>query len=422
MKRFLPTLFMTCMIFTASAQDARLDVAKKFMKFYNAKQADSVYSLFSETVQKSIDLNGTRGMIDQLQSQLGAAVSVSADAAPGQERSSFLLSFEKPVTGLALIIGVKIEGIRPKALPRAGVDSVAIKSPDNISITNTYGKVYGSLMLPSAPGKCPVVLLIAGSGPTDRNMNAPQGLQTNSFLLLAESLAKNGIASVRYDKRSIGKSASTQKQSEVSLEDFIQDAEAFIVLLKGDKRFSEVIVAGHSEGAGIGLVAAINQKPKSFISISGISDNLGVTLRKQLSARLPPADLSQANEALDSLQMGKHYTKPLSPILSGSGLFSKNIQPFLISSMKYNFAAQAAKIRIPMLIINGTSDIQVDVENAKKLAAANPKAQLALIPGMNHTLKNVSASVDLQASSYTNPALPLDPQLLSVILKFIKRN
>lgn len=418
MKIIISLVFFTCFLSFAHAQDSRIRVANKFVDFYNQKQTDSIYGLFSDTLQKSIDLKTTQELINHLRSKFGDAVSVKEGKTFSKGRE-FILSFQKPLDAVALIIGQKIEGVAFRPDVSMSADSLSIKSIDNIYIKNEYGTVLGTLTVPKIDYRCPVVLLISGSGPTDRNMNSPMGLKTNSFLLLAEKLAENGIASVRYDKRGIGKSTSSEKAVKLTFDDYVKDAEAFISLLKKDKRFSKVIVIGHSEGAGIGLIASINNIPTSFVSISGVSDNIGETLRNQLSTRLPTSDFSQANEILDSLKHGKIYSKALSVILAKSGLFSENVQPFLISSMKYNFTDEMSKLKIPILIINGTEDLQVGIENAEKLGTGNSKAQIRLIPGMNHVLKNVSKSPELKSTTYSNPHIPIDPFLVNSIVNFI---
>jgi len=145
-----------------------------------------------------------------------------------------------------------------------------------IKLETPNGNLYGTLLLPQSKRKVPVVLIISGSGPTDRDGNSPllKG-PNNSLKLLAEGLASNGIASLRYDKRGVGQTgkemllaAQTAKtvprEVDLRFDAFIGDAVLWGQQLRGDKRFSTVTIAGHSEGSLIGMIAAENCPPTTL--------------------------------------------------------------------------------------------------------------------------------------------------------------
>jgi fermentation-respiration switch protein FrsA (DUF1100 family) len=88
--------------------------------------------------------------------------------------------------------------------------------------------------------------------------------------------------------------------------------------------------------------------------------------------------------------------------------------------MKYNSTVEIAKLKAPVLIVNGTTDLQVGIEDAKLLSKANPSAQLKLIPGMNHVLKDAPANRELNFNTYNSPDLPLKAELIPVLVDFIK--
>ena len=130
-----------------------------------------------------------------------------------------------------------------------------------ISLETPTGTLYGTLALPQSRSRVPAVLIIAGSGPTDRDGNSPvfKG-PNNSLKLLAEGLAAHGIASVRYDKRGIGetgkamqlaaeKTTTVLREEDLSFENFIDDAVRWGKQLRADRRFSSLTVIGHSEGS-----------------------------------------------------------------------------------------------------------------------------------------------------------------------------
>ncbi|MBK5417377.1 alpha/beta hydrolase, partial [Pseudomonas sp. TH31] len=126
-----------------------------------------------------------------------------------------------------------------------------------ITLNTGTGELFGSLLLPKSDTPVPVVLIISGSGPTDRDGNNPDGGRNDSLKRLAWVLAKHNIASVRYDKRGVAASlAATPDERNLSVEAYVADAEAWSQKLKTDPRFGQLILLGHSEGALIATLAA----------------------------------------------------------------------------------------------------------------------------------------------------------------------
>jgi pimeloyl-ACP methyl ester carboxylesterase len=289
-----------------------------------------------------------------------------------------------------------------------------------LALDTASGTVHGTLRLPASEGKAPVALLIAGSGPTDRDGNNPAFPgPNNSLKMVAEALAQAGIASVRYDKRGIGASkAAMLDEAQLRFDTYVDDAAAWVAKLKADPRFGPVVVIGHSEGALIGMLAAERSGASAYVSLAGVADGPGVILRKQLAGKLPPSLASDNERILASLEQGKLVAE-VPPALAA--FYRPSIQPYLISWMKYAPARHIAALRMPVLIVQGTTDIQVGVDQAQALKAARPDAQLLVIPGMNHVLKAVPADAPNPVASYGNPALPLHPQLMPALVGFLRR-
>jgi pimeloyl-ACP methyl ester carboxylesterase len=287
-----------------------------------------------------------------------------------------------------------------------------------IVLDTPTGKISGTVLLPEASGRLPVALIIAGSGPTDRDGNSPiLKRPNNSLKMLAQVLADAGYASVRYDKRGVGASlAAGPSEAELRFDGYVDDAAAWVRMLGADPRFSSVAVIGHSEGALIGMLAAQKSKVSAFISIAGAAQNAADILRQQLEGKLP-AQLAEENEQiLASLQRGE-TSGPVSPALNA--LYRPSVQPYLVSLFKYVPSSRIGMLDVPVLIVQGTTDIQVSVAEATALKKAKPSAVLAVIPGMNHMLKMVPADMALQLSSYSDPTLPIAPQLTSAIVDFL---
>ncbi|WP_207266512.1 alpha/beta hydrolase [Pseudomonas sp. GW101-3H06] len=286
-----------------------------------------------------------------------------------------------------------------------------------ITLDTGTGELFGSLLLPKSDKPVPVVLIISGSGPTDRDGNNPDGGRNDSLKRLAWVLAKHNIASVRYDKRGVAASlAATPDERNLTLEAYVTDAEAWGRKLKTDPRFGKLILLGHSEGALIASLAAPSVDAAAVISMSGSARPIDQVLRQQLSNRLPPPLMLRSNELLDSLKAGKTDDDVPPPL---QVIFRPSVQPYLISLFRQDPAAAFARLKMPALIIQGSNDIQVGVNDARLLKAAKPDAELALIEGMNHVLRIVPNDVKRQLASYKDPNLPLAAELGSRILGFI---
>jgi alpha-beta hydrolase superfamily lysophospholipase len=291
---------------------------------------------------------------------------------------------------------------------------------EEIILNTPTGDIHGKLMLPESNAPCPVVIIIAGSGPTDMDGNSiGTGLTNNSLLYLARELAANGIASVRYDKRGIGKSsAAGTKEEELRFDHYIDDASAWADKFAGDTRFSKVIIAGHSEGSLIGMVAAKRSKAvKGYVSISGCGSPAYEILEKQLQSQ--PAQIQKESaEICKELREGRTVAQV--PFYLAA-LYRQSVQPYLISWFAYNPALEIAKLDIPVLILQGDKDIQVGVEEAEKLHAAHPSSSLYIIKEMNHVLKHCDTMQQMaQLATYSKPELPIKPELVSHIVEFVK--
>jgi len=314
--------------------------------------------------------------------------------------------FAVRLCSLLLLIG----GIAAQAQAHAAETPITLDTPT--------GQLAGTLELPAGADKPRVALLIAGSGPTDRDGNSSMIPGRNDSLkLLAAGLADAGIATVRYDKRGIGGShAAGSAESALRFEMFVDDAAAWIARLKADPRFASVAVIGHSEGSLIGMLAARQADAAAFVSIAGIADGASTLMRKQLEGKLPPELEKESERILVSLESGA-VVDPVPPALAT--LFRPSVQPYLISWFKYVPAQRIAELTMPVLVVQGNTDIQVDVVQANRLHGARPGAKLAIIPGMNHVFKHVRAVPELQVASYGDPSLPVSPLLVKSIADFL---
>ncbi len=292
----------------------------------------------------------------------------------------------------------------------------SVPTEKEVVIESGDGHIHGSLLLPADTTKpMPLVIIIAGSGPTDRNCNQAS-MKSDAFKMLADSFAKKGIASYRYDKRGVGAS-NDYKISEVDLrfDDFVTDALACVNHFCADKKFSKIIVAGHSEGALIGILASKQSTVTGYISMCGAGRPISVVLKEQLSKQ-PDAIKNECNRIIDSLQNGK-LVKNVNPMLVS--LFRESVQPYMISWMKYDPAKEFSELKIPSLVIEGDSDVQVSVLDAETLKNANPTAQYKIVAGMNHVLKSGFKNRNENLASYSKPEVPISGEFVKTVTDFI---
>ncbi len=286
---------------------------------------------------------------------------------------------------------------------------------EEIQINSGELKLSGTLLTPKTKSK-KVVLLISGSGNTDRDGNS-LGFNikytNNSLKMLAEALAQQGIASLRYDKRGVGKSTNIATPEEtLRFDHFVQDAIRCIEYLEKD--YDQIVIAGHSQGALVGMLAAQQTKVYKFISLAGLSSSGYSTLKRQLGNQ-PKFVTEAAFPILDSLQNQKKVDSVPAFLQT---IFRPQIQGYLISFLKYDPQKEIKKLDIPILVIQGTNDLQITVEEAKTMVSANKNAILLTIEEMNHVLKKSEADLNKNLATYSDPNLPLHKELVNTILKF----
>jgi uncharacterized protein len=303
-----------------------------------------------------------------------------------------------------------------------GLSAAAIGWPASqpMRVTTPSGTLHGTLELPAGRAPFPVALIIAGSGPTDRNGNAESlGLHTDCYKLLAEALARRGIASVRYDKRGAGDDfVLALPESTLRLESYVSDAVEWGKELRRDARFSTLTVIGHSEGSLIGMLATRSIPADGFISVAGPGERASKLLLSQLNASLPARLYPTVQAIVAQLASGRTVVQ----IPQGlDSLFRPSVQPYLISWFQYDPVREIAKLAQPVLLIQGERDLQVPEENALALHRGDPAATLVLIPRMNHVLKDVGRSVQDNKHAYADPSQPIDTTLVRHVGTFILR-
>lgn len=276
----------------------------------------------------------------------------------------------------------------------------------------------GTLALPEGAGPWPAVVIIAGSGPTDRDGNSMMGIAPNTYALLARGLAAEGIASLRYDKRVLPSSRGSFDYASVTMDDFAADAAAAARALAAREDVGPVFFLGHSEGGTLAMIAAREGAPVAgLILVSAAGRDPTTIIREQLSRQLPPAMLAQ----FDSLW--PRYLAADTTITPPQGLaplFQPVNRRFLQSWQAFRPVETLAALRLPTLVLQGETDVQITLEDARALAGARPDVTLVTLPGVNHVLKLASgATAAEQMASYTDRTMPLAPGVVPAVATWI---
>ena len=276
---------------------------------------------------------------------------------------------------------------------------------------NTF--INGTLLTPNAINKPDLAIIIAGSGPTDRDGNQ-NFLKTNNLKKLAEGLTKNNIASFRYDKRIVKQIRKGKVDKDMMFDDFVTDAKSVVDYFHNKKQFNNIYIIGHSQGSLVGLLAS-KENVTGFISLAGAGQSIDEVITEQVVKTAPmfKADTERVFKVLKKGKTTKDYPQALASI------FNLEVQPFIANWMTYNPQTEIMSLTIPTLIINGTKDLQVSEAEAKLLDEASKNSTLKIIPNMNHVLVTIEGGNLENSKSYNESFRPLSDGLMSTITEFI---
>jgi uncharacterized protein len=292
-----------------------------------------------------------------------------------------------------------------------------------LTIDGPSGALQGTLAAPDGGPKAPVAIIIPGSGPTDRDGNSPLGVIAGSYRLLAEALAAKGLSTIRIDKRGMfGSSAAAADANNVRMTDLADDVRAWG--REAQKRTSAPCawLIGHSEGALVALITA--QQPEGIcglILVAGPGRKMGDILREQFKTPGNAPILEQVLAVISELEAGRHVdVSNMHPALMT--LFPPSVQGFLIDEISYDPAQLLARYPGPVLVLQGTTDLQISMQDAQRLAGARAGITLVTLEGVNHVLKVAPADRAANTATYANSALPIAPRLIEAIAAFLAQH
>ena len=283
---------------------------------------------------------------------------------------------------------------------------------EEITLYNNKIELPGTLSY--SKENTPLIIWVHGSGPVDRNGNQPaQNVKSNYIKQFRDAINTKDIAFFSFDKRTANKK-NRPFLKDTKVPDFALDAQAIINHFKNTKQFSEIILIGHSQGSLVAMLAAKNID--KYISLAGAGETINKTMIRQISKNNPTLG-EAAKQQFDTLRM-KGKIEIINPFLIS--VFAKPMQSFWYSWMLLNPLEEIKKLTIPVLIINGDKDLQVQIKDAKALHAANSASELVIIKNMNHVLKDIQKEED-NLYSYYSSTFPISEKLIETIVSFIKK-
>ncbi len=277
------------------------------------------------------------------------------------------------------------------------------------------GNLDAILATPADVEKPPVALLIAGSGSTDHDGNGPQA-KPATLKKLAEQLAAQKIATLRYDKRGAGGwKPEFGKPEDFRFKDYVDDAISLANYLRTSGRFSRVVVVGHSEGGLVAILAARQVPVDRLVLLVTAARRQGDLLKAQLEKRqIPPDILDPILKAIDSIMAGQIVDPPPRGLA-----IAPSMQPSLASAFVIDPIDPLKSIDKPMLIVGGGRDLQVARVDFAALSAASPLAKTLWLPDMNHVLVDVTDDAD-NLAAYNQPERAIDTNLVDAVAAFIR--
>jgi pimeloyl-ACP methyl ester carboxylesterase len=275
------------------------------------------------------------------------------------------------------------------------------------------GAIDAILTTPPDVERPPVVLLIAGSGSTDHDGNGPQ-VKPATLKKLSEQLVTRKIATLRYDKRGAGGwKPEYGRPEDFRFKDFVEDSVALVNYLRSSGKFSQVILAGHSEGGLVAILTARRVPIDRLVLLATAARRQGDLVKAQLEKKLGPDKLQPIVKAIDAMMAGQIVDPPPQGLA-----IAPSMQPGIASAFVEDPIDPLKQIDRPTLIVGGGRDLQVARLDFIALSAASPLAKIAWLPDMNHVLVDVTDEEDNMAA-YNQPERPLDTGLVDSVVNFV---
>jgi pimeloyl-ACP methyl ester carboxylesterase len=290
-------------------------------------------------------------------------------------------------------------------------------STQTVTIAGHFGSLGGSLEMPSSCGPVPLAIVYSGSGTSDRN-----GGVTRSYRALALALKEAGVASLRWDDEGAGASAGALPTDprEFTYDHELADSAAWTRRFRTDRRFSSLVLMGHSQGALTAALVASNPDVRvdGVVSLAGTSLRAGRLLVTQTPASASAAERQAVIDSVTALEAGREVDPTTLPPRVAA-LFPPEVQPYFIVWFAYDPLAAYRALRVPTLIVHGATDQLVPPSQADELAAVTASATVRIIDRMAHTLKYAESDASSQRAARLDPEVPLADGLVEAIAGWV---
>lgn len=330
----------------------------------------------------------------------------------------------------------------PMDLSRAAVEKKAVVRPqepakpypypsEEVTFENKKANITlaGTLTLPAKEGIFPVVVLISGSGPQNRDEEV---MGHKPFLVLADHLTRNGIAVLRYDDR--GTAGSKGNFATATSEDFATDVEAAMLYLQTRREINKkkIGLVGHSEGGLIAPMVAARNKDVAFMVLlagPGVPGDQLLLLQTEKLARASGADetavqkVKEINKGAYALVAHTSNTEALQAALTAylqqqikdkdqlKAQVAQMTAPWMRYFIRYNPVPVLQKVKVPVLALNGAKDLQVpaqeNLEGIRKALAKNKNATIKELPGLNHLFQEASTGLPQEYGTIEQTISPI---------------
>lgn len=409
----LLVLLVVSAIGRSQTSERYMSVLMKFEAYYNMQNSDSIGTLFSTRMKKVVTVEQITTLTSQLYSKYGEMLYAEPNGG-SNGFFCFTLGFRNGRSSLITLLNDsdRIETFRIVPYDRSDDKNV---DSNNIVIYGTKYQLAGTLSVPRGGGTMPVVIMVPGSGSIDRRGNEGTLVHANSYQQMSDSLCAHHIACLRYDKPGVGDSKLNDNAAMLTYDDMVTALESLVKKVRADHRFSEIILAGDHDGALTAMLAAQKVRVNKLILINGFAAKGAEILLRNMAKR-DSGILASAKQALDSLALGK-TVKVINEQLHG--LLQSDLEPYLISWFRYDPLREIYKIQVPVLIVQGQCDIQLDGTEGSRLAKLCRNGHLVVLKDLNSVMKNGNDSGLGNAKTYLRPDVPVLSDLVNVITGFI---
>lgn len=298
----------------------------------------------------------------------------------------------------------------------------------DVGLPTTTGTLVGTLTVPnnaSSTATVPFVLILNTNTVFDRNGYSHNNRDSSMHgRYLAEALAKNGIASLRYDTRGVGKSMNALKsEASLSFERTVTDAADWITQMRKDKRFSTFTVIGFSLPNDFGREASLaailmtqRMRMDGLVCVAGESRKYLSMIRAKAAMAFPKHTSGYIDSLAQVLETGRRFELKSSDGIAYN-FFRPAILPYVMELNTYDPKSEMAKVEIPSVVVHGAMDYSIAPEVVESLATANPNSMFVKLQGTSFYMKN--GREDMNTPALQKHKIPISADFVKLVTEYV---